>query len=81
MATATFTGKDQNWQDGTTVYWFEIDGEASGFEFNNTVYGVVESGSYFKIIDADGFLFSPREHECRTVARLVHVTDAMRALD
>ena len=24
---ATYTSKDQNWQDETTIYWFEISGD------------------------------------------------------
>lgn len=27
---ATFTSKDQNWTDGTTTYWFDVNGEAFG---------------------------------------------------
>ncbi|WP_123803248.1 hypothetical protein [Candidatus Pantoea deserta] len=44
---ANFTGKDQNWSDGTTVYWFEVNGEA---------YGVVHSGESWnsKVVDSTG---------------------------
>lgn len=43
--TATFITKDQNWTDGTTVYWFDIEGET---------FGVLQEGSDSKVVDCDG---------------------------
>lgn len=39
------TSKDQNWTDGTTTYWFDVDGET---------YGVVESEGQRTVVDCDG---------------------------
>ena len=40
-----YLGKDQNIQDETTVYWFDIDGET---------YGVAECGGQSQVLDCDG---------------------------
>ena len=45
MATLTFVSKDQNWADGSTTYWFNVDGE---------MYGVVESCGETSFVDCDG---------------------------
>ena len=43
---ATYTTKDQNWNDETTTYWFDVDGET---------YGVVDAGHDGKsVVDCDG---------------------------
>ena len=48
MATATYTSKDQHWQDEKTTYWFEVDGHdnGTGASFENQVFGIAESGRY-----------------------------------
>lgn len=45
---ANFTGKDKNYADGTTVYWFEVNGET---------YGVIHGGESWnsKIVDSSGY--------------------------
>ncbi|QHJ82615.1 MAG: hypothetical protein [Bacteriophage sp.] len=43
---ATFTTKDQNFNDGTTIYWFEVECES---------FGVVESEcGNREVVDCDG---------------------------
>lgn len=44
---ATYSSKDQNLTDGTTVYWFDVNGET---------YGVVHGGDSFNatVVDCDG---------------------------
>ncbi|MDY7621038.1 hypothetical protein ABUK00_11340 [Raoultella planticola] len=44
---ATYTNKDQNLTDGTTVYWFDVNGET---------YGVVHGGESWnaQVVDCDG---------------------------
>jgi len=44
---ATFISKDQNWADGTTTYWFNVNGDT---------YGVVHGGETWnaKVVDRDG---------------------------
>jgi len=45
--TATFQTADQNWQNGTTTYWFDVEGET---------YGVVEGDeSQSRIVNAGGY--------------------------
>ena len=43
MTTAEFIEKDQQWQEESTTYWFEVDGldNPEGFDYNG-IYGVVE---------------------------------------
>lgn len=47
MTTETYISKDQNWNDETTTYWFDVDGET---------YGVVESSypTTKTVVDVDG---------------------------
>jgi len=40
-----FCGKDQNWNNGSTTYWFIVDGET---------FGVVESEGDSCVVDCDG---------------------------
>ncbi|BEO75158.1 MULTISPECIES: hypothetical protein [Serratia] len=44
---ATYISKDQNWNDGTTTYWFDVNGET---------FGVVHGGESWnaKVVDCDG---------------------------
>ena len=44
MRHATYIEKDQNWADGSTTYWFYLDGEQ---------YGIVE-GENAGPVDVDG---------------------------
>jgi hypothetical protein len=52
----TFKSKDQNWQEESTTYWFELTGVdvGTGREFDAELFGVCESGADSKILDCDG---------------------------
>lgn len=69
MATATYHTKDQNWTNGSTTYWFDMDGE---------LYGVVE-GEGAGVVDSDGHPIDYNGDLRRSVERACIVTDAMRA--
>ncbi len=45
MTTVTYLSKDQDYQNYTTTYWFDVDGET---------YGVAESCGSSTIVDCDG---------------------------
>ena len=72
--------KDQNWQNETTIYWFELTGTdyGSGIEFDGHKLGVAEIGSDTYIVDADGTPIPYRD--CDEIALRKHlvVTDEMR---
>jgi len=68
MATATFTGADQNWQAEQTTYWFEMDGEQ---------YGIAESGGTRDVLDTDG-LPMPEGDEKNDVGAACVVTNEIR---
>lgn len=72
MSNVNYTGKDQNWQNQSTTYWFDVDGE---------VYGVVESGSEApRIVDVDGCPIDGNGNEREMRVELESaVTDEMRA--
>lgn len=80
-----FTGKDQNWQDGETIYWFELDGQDvhNGAIFEGDKYGVVEGaidGEYPKIVDYDGCPIEGGGDEAAARRALESaVTDELRA--
>ncbi len=40
-----YLGKDQNWADETTIYWFSVDCENYGIAYNN---------GKTKLLDCDG---------------------------
>lgn len=44
----TYINKDQNWADGTTTYWFDVNG---------TIYGVVHGGPSCNaaVVDDEGY--------------------------
>lgn len=67
MKKVKFIEKDNNWTDGTTTYWFAVDGET---------FGVVEGGESWnsKVVDCDGM-----PSDAYTLDDLV-VTDEMRAI-
>lgn len=69
MSNANYTGKDQNWQDGTTIYWFEMDGEK---------YGIAETGPETEALDCDGAPIDYNENLSRRVIENCIVTDEMR---
>lgn len=46
----TFIDKDQNWQNETTNYWFNVDGET---------YAVSDNNGTLKLLDCDGCPVEP----------------------
>jgi hypothetical protein len=71
MKTAKFIEKEQLYQEETTRYWFDIDGEH---------YAIIESGNdcgeRSDVVDFQGYPVDQRiEKEVKAVA---HVTDEMR---
>ena len=84
MTKATFIGKDQNWQEESTTYWFELSGVdyGTGRKFDNDVYGVIESSidhsDSATIVDCDGSPLTPGDIETIAVKNSVTVTDEMK---
>lgn len=79
-----YKSKDENWQkDGSTVYWFELTGEdyGTGLSFDGDVYGLVEGGRGFDIVDCDGYPIEGNGYEEVAVRNALEnaVTDEMRA--
>jgi hypothetical protein len=68
-AVIEFIGSDQNWQDGTTTYWFRIDGQT---------FGVVEGERNPGVIDADGMPVDYNDTLRNQVQSACVVTDEMR---
>ena len=64
-----FIEKEQDWQDGATRYWFQVDGEE---------YAAVESGGRTTIINKYGDDVYDRAMEAQ-LKSLPVVTDEMRA--
>ena len=70
MKNATYIEKDQNWTDGNTTYWFDVEGET---------YGVVE-GENAGLVDSESMpIDSEPQHIQARIAAACVVTDAMRA--
>lgn len=80
MATAKFIEKDQNWQNESTTYWFELNGEdrGTGKEFDSDVYGIVESGPESTVVDCDGCPLTSGDGIEVAVRNTAKVTDQMR---
>lgn len=72
--------KDNSFADGITVYWFELNGhdDATGVEFEECVFGVVESDVEPQLVDADGCPVNTGDRAGMAAQRLCVVTDAMR---
>jgi|TARA_R110000850_G_C9738590_1_gene444125 hypothetical protein len=72
---ATFSAKDQNNQNESTIYWFDVTEQGEEDE----VYGIVESGSDEpRLLDCDGCPFDlPSAHDLEVVEACV-VTEEMR---
>jgi hypothetical protein len=80
-ATAKFIEADQNWQEESTTYWFELNGTdyGTGYEFNGETYGVVESGSDEPVIvNSDNYPLVDGDVETIAVRNTVAVTDEIR---
>lgn len=80
-ATAKFTGKDQNWEEESTIYWFTLSGTDYGteVEFNDEVFGIEESGDDTRVLDADGGPLTDSDYTTIAVRKTAIVTDEMRA--
>jgi len=78
---ARYLTKDQNWQDETTIYWFELTGTdyGTGVEFDGQTFGVAESGPDSMIVNADGAPLVDGDHEEIAVRKHCLVTDELRA--
>ena len=46
MKTITYESKDQNYQDETTIYWFNVDGELWGISDTNGERKLVDFENY-----------------------------------
>ena len=86
MATATFTGADQNWQAEQTTYWFELEGEAygtgvtSGEEPHGTTFGVVESnGNIECYVDEEGYPMTEGDRITLAVSKTIELTDEIKS--
>ena len=67
--TTKYISKDQNWNDGTTTYWFDVDG---------TEYGIVQDGPDAYPVDYNSLPIA-NEHEASKIIESCVVTDSMRA--
>lgn len=76
-----FKSKDQNWQEGSTTYWFELTGEDFGTDcvFDGEWFGVCESGSDSRILEWDGCPMTVGDRAEIAAKRHCVVTDEMRA--
>jgi len=68
---AKFFDADQNWQDETTIYWFDLEG---------TTYGIVEGddAASSRIVNADGYPLTEGDPEHVRADRAIEMTDEIR---
>lgn len=57
-----FIDKDQNWQDETTNYWFDVDGEQ---------YAVSDCNGKLRLLDCDGFPVEPCNDRDNVLEQLI----------
>ena len=82
-----YIGKDQNWQEESTTYWFRLNGKDYGTKVElSNVYGIVESGpcsemngSVYQVVDNEGTPLTDGDTETIAVINHAQVTDAMRS--
>lgn len=75
---ASFTSKDNNWQNGSTTYWFDVEFYAKGQDHNVSL-GVVESGcDETKIVDDESCPIEGSWFECYVTDLTESVTDELR---
>jgi hypothetical protein len=84
MATAAFNSKDQDWNNESTTYWFEISGTDYGTgvdfeEYAGELFGICESGPEMKVLDNDGAPLTGSDALAIAVTSCAMVTDGMRA--
>ena len=81
-----YIGKDQDWTEESTIYWFRLKGEDYGTKIVlDDVYGIVESGpgseldgSVYRVVDNDGTPLTEGDQETIAVINHAYVTDEMR---
>jgi len=74
-ATAEFTGKDQNWQDETTIYWFSV--ESMDYRIESGGYGIADNSGTLTPVNSDGSPIDYNEHEAVAVLSLCQINDDM----
>lgn len=76
-----FKSKDQNWQEESTTYWFELTGidHGTGWEFGGEEFGVCESELDSRILDCDGRPMTIGDRAEIAAKRHCVVTDEMRS--
>lgn len=72
MANSAYISKDQNHQDETTVYWFEIS-SLTGYHEDGT-YGIADCNGEKTYVDSDGCPITDNLHEFKY---LMIITDEM----
>lgn len=77
-----FKFKDQNWQEESTTYWFELTGEDTGTDcvFDGECFGVCEQGSDSRILDCDGCPMTVGDRAEIAASRHCVVTDDIRGV-
>lgn len=79
MTQATFKSKDQNWQDGTTTYWFAMAGtdNGTGKQFDGERFGIVDEAGIFSVVAEDNipvqneYLSTIVLRECKITQKLL----------
>lgn len=69
MSNVKYISKDQNTQDETTNYWFEVSGES---------FAVSESGGESRLLDCDGCPYNMSDSGPRELLAQLIVTNEMR---
>ena len=69
MSNVKYISKDQNSQDETTNYWFELNGES---------FAVSECGGESRLLDCDGCPFNMSDDEPKEIIAQLVVTEEMR---
>lgn len=57
MVIVEYNGRDQNWQDETTIYWFILNGKdyGTGVTFDNSIYGLADNNGDITLLDSEGY--------------------------
>lgn len=78
MLKVNYITKDQNWQAGTTTYWFDIDGTDYGTEktFDNEIFSISDCNGNLTVIDVEGYPVQ-NEYVADIVLRECKITDEM----
>ena len=72
---ATHTIKDQNHQDESTFYWFDVTD--TGTENHDGEYAVVHSGPFVTLVDCDGCPCNTDDNHMRIILEACVVTEEM----